>query len=63
MIDFSEVFIMGDQPVTCPNCGNRTHFLREMQMQNEQLQLHECMTDKCKKMVVVVERVSDLSYV
>jgi len=39
-----EVYIMGDQPTTCPICGTRTEISKE----SNNIQLHHCPSDKCQ---------------
>lgn len=39
----SDIFLMGDQPTTCPICGTRTEICNESNL----LQLHLCLNDKC----------------
>lgn len=43
---FSEVFIYGDQPMTCPECGNRTEIKFES-IDYKNTQYHKCLTDLC----------------
>lgn len=51
MVDFNNVFIMGDQPQTCPKCGNRTEIIVEF----VQGQIHRCLGDSCNFTFVVEE--------
>ena len=45
---WEQVYLRGDQPTTCPKCGNRTHTILELQHINNQPIIHVCMTEKCK---------------
>ncbi|MFT7436691.1 MAG: hypothetical protein ACI8UX_002493 [Psychromonas sp.] len=38
-----------DQPVTCPNCSSRTEILLDFSHTSEQTQVHQCLTEDCKK--------------
>lgn len=49
MIDFNEVITYNDQPVTCPNCGNRTDIILDFSHTSEQTQIHKCLSNDCKK--------------
>ncbi len=44
---FSETYIISDQPVTCPRCGNRTDFLSETKFSYKFHQLHKCLSGNC----------------
>lgn len=44
---FSETYIISDQPVTCPRCGNRTVFLSEKKVSFKAHQLHKCLLCNC----------------
>ncbi len=39
----SDIYIMGDQPTTCPICGLRT----DISSESNQFQLHHCPSRKC----------------
>lgn len=45
-----EVYIVGDQPTTCPKCGARTDF---SEMEKEQQ--HICLNESCGKQFIVTE--------
>ena len=47
MIDFKKVIIYNDQPVTCPNCGNRTEVILDLSHTIEQSQIHKCLSQRC----------------
>ena len=47
MLNFNDVYIYNDQPVTCPLCGNRTEIVLDLSYQPEQTQVHKCRTKKC----------------
>lgn len=54
MIDFSETYIFGDQPVTCPKCGARTDFFfQSAPIPNEKVQIHICLSNDCQFEFVV----------
>lgn len=48
MIDYKEVITYNDQPVTCPNCGNRTEIVLDLSHTREQTQIHKCLYKYCK---------------
>lgn len=44
-----EVFLMNDQPVTCPKCGSRTDFEEVIQSNNTSpIQIHQCLERVCQ---------------
>lgn len=44
-----EFFLMNDQPVTCPKCGNRTEFEEAQEFKCKQLvQKHKCLDIDCQ---------------
>lgn len=47
MIDFREVIAYNDQPVTCPDCGNRTETILDLSHTLEQTQIHKCLSKNC----------------
>lgn len=47
MINFSEVFIYSDQPVTCPKCGLRTEVILDLSHTINQTQIHRCYSAEC----------------
>jgi len=46
--NYSDVFIMGDQPTTCPKCGSRTEILSEILDYPAKIQYHKCLSVDCK---------------
>lgn len=48
MIDFQEIMVYNDQPVTCPSCGNRTEIVLDFSHIPNQTQIHKCLTVCCK---------------
>ena len=46
--NFREVFIMTEQPTTCPDCGNRTEILMDFWHTFHKLQVHKCLSNSCK---------------
>ncbi len=38
-----EIFLSSDQPITCPNCGNRTEIVKEYEF----CQQHKCLSEQC----------------
>ena len=55
MIDFNNVFIISDQPQTCPKCGNRTDLILDLSNTKNQTQIHECLSDTCNFTFVTEE--------
>ena len=47
MINFLDVFIYSDQPVTCPSCGSRTEILLDFSHTKQETQIHKCYSDEC----------------
>ena len=45
--EVADVFIMGDQPVTCPQCGTRSEILKEWEEDSNFIQDHECLNVVC----------------
>lgn len=48
MIDFKEVITYNDQPVTCPDCGNRTEITLDLSHTIKQNQIHKCLSENCR---------------
>ncbi len=42
-MDFTEVFILSDQPTTCPKCGARTDVILDMSHTTNMTQVEECL--------------------
>ena len=49
MIDYNEVYIYNEQPVTCPFCGNRTEILMDFYLTPKKTQVHKCLSNHCNK--------------
>lgn len=47
MIDFQQVYVLSDQPTTCPKCGTRTEILMELKLKTKGLQVHRCLGKNC----------------
>lgn len=45
-MDYFEVYIYGDQPVSCPKCGNRTDVKLDL-LDSKNTQIHKCLTILC----------------
>jgi hypothetical protein len=43
-----EIFLMNDQPVTCPRCGARAEIMNELEMDNLLSQLCKCPNLDCQ---------------
>jgi len=52
MIDYKEIITYNDQPVTCPNCGNRTDIILDFSQTSEQTQIHKCLSENCQNKFV-----------
>lgn len=51
-----EIFIMNDQPVTCPKCSCRTDFQESSHDENTGIpQLHQCLDSDCQFRFCMVE--------
>ncbi len=55
MVNFNDVIIYNDQPVTCPECGNRTEIILDLFNTYEQMQIHKCLSINCEKEFVTQE--------
>jgi len=53
MIDFSELYIISDQPVVCPLCSFRTTVELDLSHTKDETQIHECINILCKKEFIV----------
>lgn len=53
MIDYKEIFLSSDQPVTCPKCGSRTETIFDLSHTRNQTQVHKCLTRHCDFKFVV----------
>ena len=52
---FRIVFMMTDQPTTCPYCGRRTEIICDLFHTNLKAQVNKCLTEKCNSIFVEVE--------
>lgn len=52
---FDIQYLAGDQPTTCPVCGNRTDCLLDIHWTKDKIQIHECLTKNCNLFVVVAD--------
>lgn len=55
MIDFKEVITYNNQPVTCPDCGNRSEIILDLSHTTEQTQIHRCLYKNCQNEFVTQE--------
>jgi len=53
MIDFNEIIVYTDQPVTCYECGSRTEIILDLSHTNNNPQVHQCLNYYCKMEFVV----------
>ena len=49
-----EIYLIGDQPTTCPKCGARTHF-DQFEEGQEMYQVHCCINPECGLAFIAVE--------
>lgn len=42
------IFLMSDQPTTCPKCGTRTDLLLDMLHTNARWTIEECLNPGCR---------------
>ena len=47
MLDYSEIYLISDQPTTCPKCGSRTDINLDLYKTPEQTQHHKCLSPIC----------------
>jgi len=52
---YADIYIMGDQPTTCPICGARTEIIQELLDSPEKIQYYQCPADNCQYTFTVVE--------
>ena len=52
---YTDIYIMGDQPTTCPICGVRTEIIQEFLDAPEMTQYHQCLSDNCQYTFTVME--------
>ncbi|NUQ22917.1 MAG: hypothetical protein HUU34_03120 [Saprospiraceae bacterium] len=54
MINFNSRYLITDQPITCPKCGNRTSFNNFIiPLTYEKVEIHFCLSESCKLIFVV----------
>ncbi len=53
-LDRQNVFLVNDQPTTCPKCGARTHF-EEINNEKGNYQIHSCPRPNCAYAFIAVE--------
>ena len=49
-----DIFLIGDQPTTCPYCGARTHF-DQFDHEIEMYQVHTCINPDCAYVFIGME--------
>lgn len=47
MVNFKEVLSYNDQPVICPECGNRTEIILDLSHTTDETQIHVCLDKNC----------------
>jgi hypothetical protein len=52
---FEIVFMMTDQPTTCPYCGRRTEIVSDLLHTKMKAQVHKCPGESCNSVFVEVE--------
>ena len=58
--EYSQVFLMNDQPTTCPKCGSRTDYIYISDLPVSEL--HICLSNSCK-FVFIVEEDTEIQYI
>lgn len=53
MVDFRNVLVFSDQPVTCPRCGARTDIILDLSHTKNEAQIHQCLAEGCSSVFVV----------
>ncbi len=46
-LDHNSIYLMTDQPTTCPKCGARTYTLSNLLHTNARLLIEECLRPMC----------------
>jgi hypothetical protein len=54
-MDYSDIYIMNDQPTTCPICGSRTELILDLSDTVEKTQYHKCLAVNCSYKFIVEE--------
>ena len=57
-INQNEVYFINDQPVTCPQCGNRTFFSEELIDNFKNIQFHKCLSFNCNFEFQCIEEIN-----
>ena len=55
MYNLNEVYIISDQPTTCPKCGARTEIILSLDYTIEKTQFLKCLFESCKYEFVMQE--------
>jgi hypothetical protein len=50
-----EIFLISDQPITCPKCGTRTELKLQLSKSPNTTQFHKCLSGSCKFFFAVEE--------
>lgn len=50
-----DIYLMGDQPTTCPRCGARTEILLDLFNSPAKTQYHKCLSKECKYTFIMEE--------
>lgn len=48
MINYFDVFIYSNQPVSCPKCNCRTKIILDLSHTKDETQIHKCIDKNCK---------------
>lgn len=46
---FNIVYLLSENPATCPKCGARTDIIFDLSHSTIGTQIHECLAENCKK--------------
>ena len=49
---FNIVYLLSENPATCPKCGTRTDIIFDLSHSTIGTQIHECLAESCKKIFV-----------
>ena len=49
------VFLMIEQPSTCPYCGSRSKIISDLSHTNSETQIHKCLDNNCHAIFVEVD--------
>jgi len=50
-----DIYLMNDQPTTCPICGIRTEIILEFSVSQMVIQYHKCLSVNCEYSFIVEE--------